>query len=561
MNSVFVLIIGFIVAFVGYRVYAKYIDTKVMTSDPKKATPATMYMDGVEFMPTSKNILFGYQFKSIAGAGPIIGPIIAIQWGWLPALIWILLGTFFIGWVQDYSSAMVAMRKDGASFGGLSHKLISPRARIILLAFIYFYLLLIAGAFGNVVVSTAIGLKASPMAWLFMTIGGILAGQMIYRWRKDIILTTVVTVVIAMLGIWLGTIAPSDKIIGTDLANSRPFWAIMAFVFCYFAAVLPIWRFALPINYVASYIVFLGLLFGIIGIFVLHPDFTLPAFTSFSIRIGPIWPIMFVTIACGAISGWHSIVSSSGTARQLENELDARPVGGGVMFVEMMLAIFALIIAGTIFASPTDYGAAVAKGPGGVFAAGVSKFLGALGMPADLGKAYGSVMMIILAITIMQLVIRFMRIATSELLSDVSQVFRNPHIGTIIASALGLVLVLTGWWQYLWVLFGGANQLMASLALMLVTAYLMSEGKPSAWTFYPMIFMFVTTVAALLFTSYSLLQKVFTGAVTGEALVGNTLMGAVGFFLVIAALILGVEGLKAFNRYRNLRMQAKPTAA
>jgi carbon starvation protein len=270
---------------------------------------------------------------------------------------------------------------------------------------------------------------------------------------------------------------------------------------------------------------------------------------------------MFVTIACGAISGWHSIVSSSGTARQLENELDARPVGGGVMFVEMMLAIFALIIAGTIFASPTDYGAAVAKGPGGVFAAGVSKFLGALGMPADLGKAYGSVMMIILAITIMQLVIRFMRIATSELLSDVSQVFRNPHIGTIIASALGLVLVLTGWWQYLWVLFGGANQLMASLALMLVTAYLMSEGKPSAWTFYPMIFMFVTTVAALLFTSYSLLQKVFTGAVTGEALVGNTLMGAVGFFLVIAALILGVEGLKAFNRYRNLRMQAKPTAA
>ena len=205
-----------------------------------------MYMDGVEFMPTSKNILFGYQFKSIAGAAPIIGPIIAIQWGWLPALIWILAGAFFIGWVQDYSSAMMAMRNDGASFGGLSHKLISPRARVILLSFIYFYLLLIAGAFGNVVVSTAIGLKAAPMAWLFLTIGGILAGQMIYRWRKDIILTTVVTVVIALLGIWLGTIAPSDEILGAALANSRPVWAIAAFVFCYFAAVLPIWRFALP---------------------------------------------------------------------------------------------------------------------------------------------------------------------------------------------------------------------------------------------------------------------------------------------------------------------------
>lgn len=561
MNSVYVLILGFIVFFVGYRFYAKYIDTKIIKADPKRATPAKMYMDGVEFMPTSKNILFGYQFKSVAGAAPIIGPIIAIQWGWLPALIWILAGAFFIGWVQDYSSAMVAMRNDGASFGGLSHKLVSPRARVILLSFIYFYLLLIAGAFGNVVVSTVIGLKAAPMAWLFLTIGGVLAGQMIYKWRKDIILTTVVTVVIALIGIWLGTIAPSDKIIGTSLSNSRFLWAVAAFVFCYFAAVLPIWRFALPINYVASYIVFLGLLFGVIGIFVLHPDFTLPAYTSFSIKIGPIWPIMFVTIACGAISGWHSIVSSSGTARQLENEVDARPVTAGVMFLEMMLALFALIIAGTIYASPAEYGAAIAKGPGVIFAAGVSKFLGVLGLPAALGRSYGSVMMIVLAITIMQLVVRFMRVATSELLSDISPIFRNAHVGTFIASILGMILVLTGWWQYLWVLFGGANQLMASLALMLVTVWLMSEGKPAAWVFYPMIFMFITTIASLLYTSYSLLLKVIGGAVKGEALVGNTLMGLVGVFLVIAALMLAVEGIKAINRYKSLKTQVAAAKA
>ena len=561
MNSVLVLIFGFVVFFIGYRLYAKYIDTHIIKADSKRATPAKMYMDGVEFMPTSKNILFGYQFKSIAGAAPIIGPIIAIQWGWLPALLWILAGAFFIGWVHDYSSAMVAMRNEGASFGGLSHKLISPRARIILLSFIYFYLLLIAGAFGNVVVSTAIGLKAAPMAWLLLTIGGVLAGQMIYRWRKDIILTTVVCVILALLGIYLGTLAPSDKVLGAGLANSRFLWTVAACVFCYFAAVLPIWRFALPINYVASYIVFLGLVFGIIGIFILHPDFTLPAYTAFSIRIGPIWPIMFVTIACGAISGWHSIVSSSGTARQLENELDARPVGGGVMFVEMMLALFALIIAGTIYASSAEYGAAVAKGPGVIFAAGVSKFLGALGLPAELGRSYGSVMMIVLAVTIMQLVIRFMRVATSELLSDVSPIFRNAHIGTIVACILAALLVLTGWWQYLWILFGGANQLMASLALMLVTAWLMSEGKPAAWTFYPMIFMFITTIAALIYTSYSLLSKVFSGAVKGEALIGNTLMGLVGFFLVIAALALAVEGVKAFNRYRGIRTQMKQAAA
>ena len=561
MNSVVVLLLGFIVFFLGYRVYAKYIDSKIIKSDPKRATPAKMYMDGVEFMPTNRNVLFGYQFKSIAGAAPIVGPIIAIQWGWLPALVWILAGTFFIGWVQDYSSAVVAMRSDGASFGGLSHKLISPRARVILLSFIYFYLLTIAGAFGNIVVSTAAGLKSAPMAWLFLTIGGILAGQMIYKWRKDIILTTVVTVVIAMVGIWLGTIAPSDQVLGKELSANRFFWAVIAFVFCYFAAVLPIWRFALPINYVASYIVFLGLFFGIIGILVLRPDFTLPATTSFTIPIGPIWPIMFVTIACGAISGWHSIVSSSGTARQLENELDARPVGGGVMFVEMLLAVFALIIAGTLYASPVEYSAAIKTGPGAVFAAGVSKFLGALGLPAEIGRSYGSVMMIVLAITIMQLVVRFMRVATSELLSDISPAFRNAHVGTFIASLLGIIVVLTGWYQYLWILFGGANQLMASLALMLITAWLMSEGKSYAWTFYPMIFMFVTTVAALLYTSYNLLTKVFAGGVAGSAFVGNLLMGIVGFFLVICALILGYEGIKAFKRHTALKAAGAPAKA
>jgi carbon starvation protein len=464
--------------------------------------------------------------------------------------------------VHDYSSAMIAMRHEGASFGGLSHKLISPRARVILLAFIYFYLLLIAGAFGNVVVSTAIGLKGSPMAWLFLTAAGLLAGQMIYRWKQDIILTTVVCVAIAMIGIWVGNLAPSDKILGASWASSRVLWAICAFVFCYFAAVLPIWRFALPINYVASYIVFLGLFFGIIGIVVLHPNFTLPAYQTFNIGIGPLWPIMFVTIACGAISGWHSIVSSSGTARQLESELDARPVGAGVMFVEMLLAIFALVIAGTIYTSGAEYAAAIKLGPAKVFATGVGTFLNAIGLPMQIGLNYGSVMMIFLAITIMQLVIRFMRVATSELLADVSPVFKNAHVGTFIACVLGIILVLMGWWQYLWVLFGGANQLMASLALMLVTAWMISEGRPSAWTFWPMVFMFVTTIAALIYTSYDLLiQKVFAGKVTGEALVGNLLMGIVALFLVVAAIVLALDGFKAFRRFKAIRAEGAASRA
>jgi len=541
--------IGFIVFFIGYRIYAQYFDTKIIKSDPKKTTPAKWFTDGAVFTSTRKTIRFSHQFKLVGGVAPVIGPIIAIQWGWLPALLWLCLGAWFIGWVHDYSSAVVAMRNEGASFSGLSYKLISPRARIILLCFIYFFLLLVAGAFGAIVVDAAIGQKSSPMAWLLLTFGGILAGQMIYRWKKDIVLTTVVTIVIALIGIWLGTVVPSDSVLGTDIASSKPVWTIAALVFCYFAAVLPIWRFTLPINYVASYIVFLGLLFGIIGVFILHPNFTLPAYSTFTIEIGWLWPMMFVTIACGAFSGWHSIVSGSGTARQLEYETDARPVGGGVMFVEMMLGLFALVIAGTIYASSSEYAAAIAKGPIEVFAGGVSKFLGGVGLPDAVGKSYGGVMLIVLAVTILQLVIRFMRVATSELLGDISPIFKNAHIGTIIAEILVLILILTGWWQYLWVLLGGANQLMASMALMLMTAWLMSQGKPYGWTFYPMIFTFFTTTAALVVTSYRLFKAVFMGVVKGPALVGNTLMAVVAILLVIAAIILTVEGLKAFRRY------------
>ena len=247
-----------------------------------------------------------------------------------------------------------------------------------------------------------------------------------------------------------------QPIIGDELANSRSLWAVVAFVFCYFAAVLPIWRFALPINYVASYIVFLGFLRNHRG-FVLHPDSTLPAYTSFSDQDWPLWPIMFVTIACGAISGWHSIVSSSGTARQLESEMDARPVGGGVMFVEMMLAVFALIIAGHDYA-PAEYGAAIAKGPGAIFAGGWRRFWEPSAF-RRVGERYGSVMMVVLAVTIMQLVDPVHEGCNVRVLSDVSPIFKNAHVGTFIASILGMILVLTGWWQYLWVLFGGANQL------------------------------------------------------------------------------------------------------
>ncbi len=565
MFTIVVLILAALALLIGYGWYAKTIDKNIIQPDPKKATPAKMYMDGVDFTPASRNVLFGYQFKSIAALGPIVGPIVAIKWGWLPALLWILLGTFFIGWVQDYASAVVAMREEGKTFGALSYTLISPRSRNLLLVFIYLYLLLIMGAFGKIVGFDLMTNPAVPLGVLLVIGLGILAGQMTYRWKQDIILTTVITVVGAFIGIWLGTLEPVKSFFSAisgdpnttlflGLSWGKILWSLVVMVICYFGAVLPIWRWAQPINYVAFWIVFLGMLGGVIGMIVWHPglpaDF--PAFTSFSVGGLWLWPVMFVTIACGAISGWHSLVSSSGTARQLEKETDALPVGGGAMFLEMVLAVIALLTAvvGVGAAPGLGYAKYVeltsAGKNAGVFAVGLSQFLSHIGIPTSFGLPYGSVFLTLMALTIMYLVVRFMRVASAEFLGDSVPALKNVHVGSIIALILSILLVWTGAWTYVWVLFGGANQLMASLALLIITLWLVEKGKSNSWTFWPFIFMFVTTILALLLTAINALKQ----AAAGTKVVGNIFAGGIGIILIIAALILAWDGWQAIQRAR-----------
>jgi carbon starvation protein len=554
MNAAFLILAALAVAVGGYRWYAGYIDRKVLQADPQRITPAKMYMDGVDFMPTTKYVLFGYQFKSIAGAGPVIGAIVALQWGWLPALLWLFLGVLLMGWVHDYISGMVSLRSDGLSLGGLSYKLISPRARHIMLSFIYFYLLLMAGAFGAVIAGALTKLTSGPVAIVILAVSGVLAGHMIYRWRVNILVITVVCVGLALLGIKLGTLLPTPLWMGSSLAKSKLLWAVFAIAFCYISAILPIWRFALPLNYVAFYIVMFGMVGGIVGLLVGLPAVSAPIYTQFTIKIGPLWPILFITIACGAISGWHSLVSSSGTSRQLESEVDAKPVLAGSMFVEMLLAVVALLTAAAAL-SFTEYQELMKVSPAAVFATGLSNLLNIIGLPLDFGKTMATVIIIILAITLMQLVLRFMKVATIELVGDYHPILRNGPVATFIAAILTLLLVETGWWQYLWILFGGANQLLASLALLVATAWLLSQGKKATFTLIPMWFMFITTIAALLYTSFNLLSKVVSGQAKGQALLGNGLMGLVALFLVVAAILLLSDGLKALRRLRQTPLQ------
>ncbi|MEO0113906.1 MAG: carbon starvation CstA family protein [candidate division WOR-3 bacterium] len=546
MNSVVVIILGIIVYYLGFQIYAKYYDKKVIQTDPKRATPARLYADGVDFMPTSKNILFGYQFKSIAGAAPVLGPIIAIKWGWLPGLIWILLGTFFIGWIQDYTSAIVSMRNDGKTFGGISYSLISPRTRIILLSFIYFYLLLIAAAFANVVATFMANNPNIPFSLIFLGIAGVIVGFLIYYVRFNLILVTIIGLVIFYVALFFGS---HIQIALASPEANKMLWLIFALLFSFLGSVLPIWVFVQPVNYLGFYIILFGMIGTILGIIIGHPNFKAPAFTSFNADGLPLWPMLFVTIACGAISGWHSNVSSTGTSRQLEKDTDTRVVTAGAMFLEMILALIALIIVSVTTAKGAWHT---------LFGQGMGEIFSYIGLPKTWGNAYGPVMIVVLAITILHLVVRFMRIATNELLGKKIPALRNPILGTLIALILSFVLVYTGTFNYIWVLFGSANQLMASLALLIASVWLVSQKKPTGFTFYPMIFMYVTTMSALIYTSISVLRQAITRLdVTGKGLstssiIGNYFAGIIGLVLFVAAIILAYDGLKAFLKYKRL---------
>src|SRR5512144_165454 len=444
MNTLWIVLIAAVIIYLAYNFYAKMIDRTIIRTDAKKATPAKMYMDGVDFMPTNRNVLFGYHFKSIAAAGPIVGVITAANlWGWLPALLWLMIGVSFIGWASDYSAIVVAVRNDGNSLSAISHRLIAPRTRTILFVFIFFYLLLIAGAFMGIMAALMAARPDVPLGIIMLAIMGFLAGQMLYKWKMDLILVTAIVVIVTVAAMVLGPVgavtndkggidwkgpvnsatvaftAAINKISGgnaimevTDPTNADPrvpapgadgkrsttavynadtgaiktmpaylFWALFLLVFAYLSSTLPIWRFAQPVNYIGFWVTLIAIGLSALG-GILAPLLA-PTVANFQIAavkapdLGftfaggkpwqPLWPMLFVTIACGAISGWHSLIGSVNTSRQLEYETDALPVGGGGMLSENAVGLMSLIAIGITGIT----------GAGG-FATGMGRLMGVL---------------------------------------------------------------------------------------------------------------------------------------------------------------------------------------
>ncbi|MGA2990595.1 MAG: carbon starvation CstA family protein [Candidatus Korobacteraceae bacterium] len=489
MNAAVIAVLGAVMISFAYNFYARRMDRDIIQPDAKRATPARMYMDGVDFMPTNRNILYGYHFKSIAAAGPIVGPIAAVTiWGWMPALIWLTVGVALIGWVSDYSAIVVAVRNDGNSLSVIAHKLIAPRTRTILFVFIFFYLLLIAGAFVGILAGIFDPRADVPFGILMLAVIGLLTGQALYRWKMNLTLITFLAVGLTLGSMAIGAagmkmvpgVTPSgqkaaalafagpvnsvvekigdglNSLVGqqamytvSDPTKADPrlgatmlrdgqvvpkyldstgaikmlpsfvFWCLFVFGFSYLSTILPIWRFAQPVNYIGFWVTFLtialsalGAVLGAVrGIFgdaaamqavTFQSKFFLSWMPIAQLKdaaghiiqsapaIQPIWPMLFVTIACGSISGWHALVGSIGTARQLEYETDALPVGGGAMFSENALALLSLIAI------------SIAGGAGaGAFAGGVGKLLnlstfGLLAVPYGTALGFGVFVVIVL---------------------------------------------------------------------------------------------------------------------------------------------------------------------
>ena len=612
MSSLWIVVIGVVVIYVAYNFYARRIDRTVIEADPNKATPARMYMDGADFMPTSRFVLYGYHFKSIAAAGPIVGVITAANlWGWLPAILWLMIGVSFIGWASDYSAIIMAVRNDGNSLSAIAHRLISPRTRRILFVFIFFYLLLIAGAFVGIMAAILAARPDVPFGIFVLALMGLFAGYAIYRMRLSIIGVTLLTVGLTIAAMALGpfgatfeagkppnwTTAPiagafsafntsintapiytvvdptnaDPRIPPAGADGTRPTTAaynaetgeinvlpsfllasLLLLIFSYIGANTAIWRFAQPVNYIGFWIT--AIVIGVSALGAVLAPFTNAEVAAFKLDaakgfmgataagIQPLWPMLFVTIACGAISGWHALFGSVGTARQLEYETDALPVGGGGMFSENTLGLLSLTAV------------AIAGGAGaGAFAAGVGNLVnvasfGLIGVPFGTALGFGAFVVIVL--TVVQLVFRVMRVTLGEWLGDRWVGFKNQHIASIVGMAVTMGLVLSGTWVYLWQLFGAANQLMAALSLLLVTVWLRSVGKNPAYAGIPMVFMYVTTMAATAVTAYNLLVTIATKP--GQAaisVVGAWAMIAVSILLLGAAALIARDAWQAWNRY------------
>ncbi|MFZ5869405.1 MAG: carbon starvation protein A [Actinomycetota bacterium] len=503
--------------FLGYRYYSAYLARRVYGLDPAFVTPAHEFRDGVDYVPTNKHVLFGHHFTSVAGAAPIVGPAIAVFWGWGPALAWVVLGTIFAAGVHDFGSLVVSVRHKARSIGTLAGDVINRRARVLFLLIIFFLLTLVNAVFA-VVIGNLFVANPGAVIPIFVEIPFAIAiGQYIYRTRSSALAPSLLGVAILYFLIWVGQQVPIDITpLATDLGFDRPrdLWVIILFVYTFFASRLPVWVLLQPRDYINSHQLFIALGIILVGMTVGLDRIVAPVVNDVPAGSPPVFPFLFITIACGAISGFHSLVSSGTTSKQLDKDTDARYVGYVGAAGEGSLALGSILaVSAGVAATQVEWRelyadfATASGGASGNFVTGVAQFANNLGVPLDLAAVFAAVVVISFAATTMDTGVRLQRYVVQEIAESAGfrPLARNLTLASLVAVLipLGMALLPGGGeagytFGVLWQLFGTTNQLTAGLALAVVAVWVTRSGRPSLPVLVPLVFLLAMTSWALL---------------------------------------------------------------
>jgi len=495
MSASILMLIALLALVAGYLVYGRFLSRTFGLDDSKK-TPAHSCQDGVDYVPTKAPLLMGHHFSSIAGAAPIIGPIIAAAFGWVAVALWIILGSIFMGGVHDFSALVASVRHGGKTIGEVIEEHMGSAGKRLFLAFAWFLVVLLIAVFAHAVANVFVNEPATASSSFFFIIVAIAFGMSVYRLKVPLWLSSIIGVALLVGCVVLGLQFP--------FVLSYNTWKAILFVYVFFAATAPVWILLQPRDYLNSFLLYALLIAGVIGILVASPQIVVPAFTGFRTDLGTLFPILFVTVACGAISGFHSLVSSGTTAKQLNKETDARPIAYGSMLIEGLLSIIALITAVTILNS--DYtGLMKEGGPIAVFSSGIGSFVSHLGVPEKAGVIFAALAISAFALTTLDTATRLGRFMFQEFFEGTKAqhlLSKNRYAGTVITIAVAAYFTFTGTRVALWPLFGSANQLLASLTLLAITIWLAKLGKKNNFVKIPMVFMFCVTLTALGFMVY-----------------------------------------------------------
>lgn len=542
MNSLVLLIVGVALFFIAYVTYGGFL-AKSWGIDPTKKTPANTLRDDVDYCPTNPSVLLGHHFSSIAGAGPITGPILAAAFGWIPVYLWIVIGSIFFGGVHDWGSLFASVRHGGKSIGEIIRENLGQKAKMLFNVYAWLALVLVVSAFTDICAGTfafdpakgdLTGARAGTASVLFIVLS-MAFGYFVYRKGAKLGISSAIGVALLFFCIFLGYSFPVLKL-------SKLAWDIILIIYIFAASTLPVWLLLQPRDYLCSYLLYAMLIGGVIGIFIVRPEIVIAGSNGFTIGEGEkvqyLFPMLFVTVACGAISGFHSLVGSGTTSKQIANEKDSKLIGYGGMLIEGVVAILALI-------SVAAFKGATGT-PAGIFASGISTLMNSFGIPIEIGKVFVILAFSAFALTSLDTATRIGRYVFQEFFdkSDgtaAKSAASNMYVATAATVGASCLLLLYGYAK-IWPIFGAANQLLAGLSLLALTVWFANKGQNYKMTMIPMIFMFAVTLSALVI----LIRNFFRA--------GNILLGcmAIVLFALAIVLIYTATNVMKNNKAKNL---------